>query len=1169
MLRVLIWKFLKSHPAHSHSASALQQEVDRLAAADGAPPVERQASQQYAELDLRQLVRRAQAAPGTLVPREEPAPLKTTLPNWLLQREAGRWWSSRSASVIPTVSAELRFGTDRFGLRGVVDGHLGAAYCVAWDVAGERAITGADDGLIKVWCTRTCLLLGTLYGHKGEITELSVSAPGSETLLASASNDGDVRVWTLSSVGFPCVATISGGVASPIAGTSFRPPRPTYPAQLLMVMANGTLSLCTDVSGHAEDLTASETSAPPAITGAVTDGWFTVSTRTPVKSAEGFFVFEGAWSPGGTRFAVGTTDEVVHVYRVPPPSTTPCASGVPQLVATLRGHRHDVTSISWSNKGDALLSGSKDGTARLWRLKGRAGNGHVLGNTATLVSYPGERWGSTLLGETPWTVANPNPVLPVIGAVAWSADDSLLVTSRSDAKIFVWCGRTGAALRELGGEGLEAAHAREVYVLKCHPTLPHVAISASYDGSAVVWDVRTGALLRRLRQPVFDDDNELIDGSWGGGGELLAFTDTGGRLTIWGHSLSASPPALLHKRLEQGEVRAMGATCLAASTVAPLQQFYRADLSQLAVASETVNAHVANGLVNPNPVINANTILQGLGAARAQDRTLVDKLGRAYGNNVQRAATQAANASLAVPPSAARVKEVVEARYGREDELLNEFAAQVVIKPAPKRNALLVRAPPALACEREPAMVSVLAQMDEPPSDHEEDKDEDYGDPAHGVDASEGDSDDDSCEDDCSDEMLSDDDLAVSTRSRSSRRLTRSSVAQHPVSEGRTVRRRTPRRSVAPAESTPSQAGNTSPPREQRRRLVRAADAGGAGVILGDMLETAPAVSVPTRRASTLAAEERLQLLRASGILEDDSDVEGKRKRRRRSTSSAAKRARKAFKVVARRGKSRRPVVTSSEEEESFDEAESSEREMSETHSEDSDGDGTESAESGSAEAEGGGKRRAKRLSKLAASGLARTSTSSSKRSTRRRSVRRVATDEEEDEEEVQKASESSNGVKSASAKHDKKPRQGPGEPSTDSRGADCDATIHTGDDAIVASDGSAAADEGAADPRGGSPEASRKLDSDGSEGQEESATEGEYEVEMILSQRTRRGRREYLVQWKGFGDDHNTWEPEGSLKGCGERLSEFLDTVAHNDGQPTSLLPEQRVTRRTRSRQG
>ncbi|XP_032813661.1 chromodomain Y-like protein isoform X2 [Petromyzon marinus] len=49
------------------------------------------------------------------------------------------------------------------------------------------------------------------------------------------------------------------------------------------------------------------------------------------------------------------------------------------------------------------------------------------------------------------------------------------------------------------------------------------------------------------------------------------------------------------------------------------------------------------------------------------------------------------------------------------------------------------------------------------------------------------------------------------------------------------------------------------------------------------------------------------------------------------------------------------------------------------------------------------------------------------------------------------------------------------------------------------------------------------------------------YEVEKIIDKRkTRKGRIEYLVRWRGFNSDGDTWEPEHHLTTCTEYIKEF-----------------------------
>ncbi|XP_003487128.1 chromobox protein homolog 5-like [Bombus vosnesenskii] len=81
----------------------------------------------------------------------------------------------------------------------------------------------------------------------------------------------------------------------------------------------------------------------------------------------------------------------------------------------------------------------------------------------------------------------------------------------------------------------------------------------------------------------------------------------------------------------------------------------------------------------------------------------------------------------------------------------------------------------------------------------------------------------------------------------------------------------------------------------------------------------------------------------------------------------------------------------------------------------------------------------------------------------------------------------------------------------------------------------------------------SKRLKKEGSSlTKQEGNNEKEYEVEKIVGQRTIKGRRQFLVRWKGYDADSDTWEQEKDLN-CLELIEEFLAENAENEEDPKS----------------
>ena len=68
------------------------------------------------------------------------------------------------------------------------------------------------------------------------------------------------------------------------------------------------------------------------------------------------------------------------------------------------------------------------------------------------------------------------------------------------------------------------------------------------------------------------------------------------------------------------------------------------------------------------------------------------------------------------------------------------------------------------------------------------------------------------------------------------------------------------------------------------------------------------------------------------------------------------------------------------------------------------------------------------------------------------------------------------------------------------------------------------------------------------------------YFVKAILKSRVRRKVKQYLVQWKGYDESENTWEPEDSLR---QYVSELVDQFNWRSADEQAKRRRRKLARR------
>jgi WD40 repeat protein len=423
-------------------------------------------------------------------------------------------------------------------------GHTVGVKAVAFSRDGTRIATGSYDQTARIWNAETGQQLLEIKDPNHVITSVGFSPDGKQLItglkrvfepenrsaLEAEANDSTVKVWDaftgreiLRLKGY--TSTVKSAAFSPdgmqIATAGYDNTATIWNA------ATGTAQVV--LRGHTNYVVAAAFSADGRrlVTGSydhTAKVWDYADYReesilpehagratSVAVSRDGKLIATGsgstvaAWDPTTGRENVTYTESLSQQNRMRTASTIEIRSAADgSVLFHLTGHKGDITSVAFSPNSNQVVSGSYDGTAKVWSIKTGCEistlAGHAGAVTSAAFSPDGFRIITGSLDKTAkiWDAATGREILTLIGntgpisSVAVSPDGKRIVTGSSDKTTKLWDASSGRELLGLTG------HTDEVLAVAFSPDGCSI-VTGSADNTAIVWNAATGTQRCTLR----------------------------------------------------------------------------------------------------------------------------------------------------------------------------------------------------------------------------------------------------------------------------------------------------------------------------------------------------------------------------------------------------------------------------------------------------------------------------------------------------------------------------------------------------------------------------------------------------------------------------------------------------------------------------------------------
>jgi len=246
-----------------------------------------------------------------------------------------------------------------------------------------------------------------------------------------------------------------------------------------------------------EDLTDTLTIAIISVNGIssgnlASTGYMRVETGGLEKSEHSSDIISVVYSPDGKQIVTGSNDGTAKLWDV--------ATG--REIRTFSGHSTYVNSVAYSPDGKQIVTGSADGTAKLWdvatgrEIRSFSGHSDVVRSVAFSPDGKQIVTGSDRTAKL-WDVATGREIrsfsghsgpFSFISSVAYSSDGKQIVTGSLEYKtVKLWDVATGREIRSFSGHSGPFS-----FISSAISPDGKQIVTGSHDGTAKLWDVATG-----------------------------------------------------------------------------------------------------------------------------------------------------------------------------------------------------------------------------------------------------------------------------------------------------------------------------------------------------------------------------------------------------------------------------------------------------------------------------------------------------------------------------------------------------------------------------------------------------------------------------------------------------------------------------------------------------